>query len=220
MPSHEKASSETLPRFDKSTRWFHWTFVIPFLLLAASGALLLCREAMQLSNAQLHSVIEFHKASAIALLALPTLIFLSGNTRSVLADLKIPFHWTQKDVEWLKLQPLAALGKATLPPADKLNAGQKINALLSMFFAFGFSASGIFLWRNPAALAPCVLHIALFFFWLPAFAGHFYLAALNPSTRHALRGITLGTVDRKWAEQHHAAWVQNLDSERNPRGEA
>lgn len=220
MPSHEKASSETLPRFDKSTRWFHWTFVIPFLLLAASGAILLCREALQLSSAQIQNVIEFHKVSGLALLILPALIFFSGNTRAVLADLKIPFRWTPNDVEWLKRQPLAALGKATLPPADKLNAGQKINAILSMLFALGFSVSGIFLWRNPAALAACALHIALFFFWLPAFGGHLYLAAINPSTRHALRGITLGTVRRDWAEHHHAAWVQSLDSERDPRGEA
>ncbi len=38
-------------------------------------------------------------------------------------------------------------------------------------------------------------------------AGHVYLAVLHPATRHALRGITLGTVRRDWAEDHHADWV-------------
>ena len=43
-------------------------------------------------------------------------------------------------------------------------------------------------------------------------AGHVYLAVLHPATRHALRGITLGTVRRDWAEDHHADWVASLDA--------
>jgi formate dehydrogenase subunit gamma len=38
-------------------------------------------------------------------------------------------------------------------------------------------------------------------------AGHIYLAVLHPATRHALRGMTLGDVDREWAAKHHAKWV-------------
>lgn len=220
MHSENQDLSQRLLRFDKSTRWFHWCFVIPFLLLAASGVLLLCREKFQLQVDQIERVIVFHKFAAIALLTLPTLILLSGNTRAVLTDLKIPFHWTRDDLEWLRLQPLAVLGKANLPPAEKLNAGQKINALLSIFFTLEFTVTGIFLWQNPAALAPCFLHIALFFAWLPVFAGHFYLAALNPSTRHALYGMTLGYVMRDWAEHHHSAWVQNLECNKRPHDDA
>ena len=43
-------------------------------------------------------------------------------------------------------------------------------------------------------------------------AGHVYLAVIHPATRHALRGITLGSVRRDWAEQHHAEWVAALDA--------
>ena len=39
-------------------------------------------------------------------------------------------------------------------------------------------------------------------------AGHIYLAVLHPATRHALRGMTVGDVDREWAEQHHEKWVR------------
>ena len=38
-------------------------------------------------------------------------------------------------------------------------------------------------------------------------AMHVYLAVLHPATRPAFRGITLGSVDREWAEHHHGAWV-------------
>jgi cytochrome b subunit of formate dehydrogenase len=37
-------------------------------------------------------------------------------------------------------------------------------------------------------------------------AGHLYLSLLHPTTRHALRGITLGTVRTDWARAHHAKW--------------
>jgi hypothetical protein len=30
-------------------------------------------------------------------------------------------------------------------------------------------------------------------------AGHIFMAVVNPSTRHALRGMTLGGVNREWA---------------------
>ena len=37
--------------------------------------------------------------------------------------------------------------------------------------------------------------------------GHLYLALINRSTRHSLRGITLGTVREDWANAHHAKWL-------------
>jgi cytochrome b subunit of formate dehydrogenase len=37
--------------------------------------------------------------------------------------------------------------------------------------------------------------------------GHLYLALIYPSTRHALRGMTTGSVRRDWAEQHHKKWI-------------
>jgi formate dehydrogenase subunit gamma len=39
-------------------------------------------------------------------------------------------------------------------------------------------------------------------------AGHLYLAVLHPSTRHSLRGMTLGDVDEGWARQHHRKWAE------------
>ena len=38
--------------------------------------------------------------------------------------------------------------------------------------------------------------------------GHLYLAVIHPATRHALRGMTLGSVRYDWAEQHHPKWVR------------
>ena len=38
-------------------------------------------------------------------------------------------------------------------------------------------------------------------------AGHLYLSLIHPTTRHALRGMTLGTVREDWARAHHAKWT-------------
>jgi cytochrome b subunit of formate dehydrogenase len=37
------------------------------------------------------------------------------------------------------------------------------------------------------------------------------MAVVNPSTRHALRGMTLGSVDREWARHHHPRWVEEIE---------
>jgi formate dehydrogenase subunit gamma len=38
--------------------------------------------------------------------------------------------------------------------------------------------------------------------------GHLYLAVIHPTTRHALRGITVGTVSEEWATAHHSKWKE------------
>ena len=45
---------------------------------------------------------------------------------------------------------------------------------------------------------------------IPLVLGHLYMAMLNPSTRHSLRGMVLGTVRRDWAREHHAKWEREL----------
>jgi formate dehydrogenase subunit gamma len=50
------------------------------------------------------------------------------------------------------------------------------------------------------------LHDTLMYVSVVIVAGHLYLALVHPVTRHALRGITLGTVREDWARAHHAKW--------------
>jgi formate dehydrogenase subunit gamma len=200
---------QRIERFCKTTRWFHWTFVVPFLGLAATGATLALRETLGLGEPVVAALVRAHEAIAAFWLLAPPLVLLSGQTRAALADLALPFRISRDDVRWLALQPRAALGRAELPPAGKLNGGQKVNALLAMALGLGLAASGLWLWRRPGALVPWLVHLALFAAWLPAFAGHFYLAVLNPATRHALRAMFAGDVDLDWARHHHPLWADD-----------
>jgi formate dehydrogenase subunit gamma len=210
---------QRIERFCKTTRWFHWTFVLPFLGLAATGGTLALREQLALADGTTRALVRAHEGVALFWLLAPPLVLLSGQTRRALADLTLPFRLSRDDLRWLALQPLAALGRAELPPAGKLNGGQKMNALLAMAVGCGLAATGIWLWRRPGALLPWLAHLALFAAWLPAFAGHFYLAVLNPGTRHALRAMVVGDVDLDWARHHHPLWVAETRGE-TPRAPA
>jgi cytochrome b subunit of formate dehydrogenase len=205
---------ERIERFCKTTRWFHWTFVLPFLGLAASGLALALREQLALTEETTRTLVRTHLGIALLWLLAPPLVLLSGDTKKALADLREPLRIAKSDLGWLALQPLVLLGRAKLPPAGKLNGGQKLNALLVGAVAFGLSATGVWLWLRPGALVPWLAHLALFVAWAPAFAGHFYLAVLNPRTRPALRAMFLGDVDLEWARHHHPLWVAAALGER------
>jgi formate dehydrogenase subunit gamma len=103
-------------------------------------------------------------------------------------------------------------------PQGRLNAGQKLNAIVTAAFAVLFAVSGLLLWYGERdtrfrLASTIVVHDGLMFVSIVLVAGHLYLALLHPSTRHSLRGIVFGTVREDWAAEHHAKWVADLRAE-------
>ena len=99
-------------------------------------------------------------------------------------------------------------------PQGRFNAGQKVNAALTAAFAVLFAVSGSLLWLGERdhrfqVGSTILLHDWLTLISLVLLVGHLYLALIYPSTRHALRGMTVGTVRRDWAERHHPKWVRD-----------
>jgi formate dehydrogenase gamma subunit len=198
-------------RFCRTTRWFHWTFALSFLCLAASGALLLGRAELGLAATRVTLLIQMHEIAAIVFLTAPWLIGLSGDRRAWLRDLAETARFTRDDLTWLARQPLAMLGKAELPPQDKLNAGQKLNALAVAMISGTMIVTGLHLWREPGSILALVVHVAGFLLWIPAFGVHLFMALINHGTRPALRGMIRGDVDRDWAAHHHARWLASIE---------
>jgi formate dehydrogenase subunit gamma len=194
-------------RFGKTTRWFHWTFALSFLALAGTGGALSLRGSLGIGAEAGATLLRVHLGAAVALVVLPLVVLLSGQTGETLRDLSLVVRWSRDDLRWLALQPLAALGRAELPPAGKLNAGQKVNALLMAGLTAVLLATGALLWRHPGALVPLAIHVGCFVAWIPLFGGHLFLALVAPGTRPALRGMILGHVPREWARHHHAHWM-------------
>lgn len=204
------SSRKRIERFCKTTRWFHWTFALSFLSLATTGTLMLLREDLSLSEGVAHGLVEAHKIIAVVFLTVPWLIGLSGNTRRWLADLSECTRVSRSDWVWLARQPRALLAGAALPPQQKLNTGQKLNAVAVGSISALMIASGLHLWSQPGAFAALMIHVGGFLVWMPLFVVHVFMGVINPQTRAALGGMVSGSVPREWAEHHHALWVRSL----------
>jgi cytochrome b subunit of formate dehydrogenase len=196
-------------RFCRTTRWFHWTFALSFCSLAASGTLLLCRAELSIEPADVAVLVEFHKITAIVFLTAPWLIGLSGDRRAWLRDLSETARFTRDDLVWLVRQPLAMLGKAELPAQDKLNAGQKLNALAVAAISGAMIVTGLHLWREPGSFLALVVHVGGFLAWIPAFCVHLQ----RRSTRHASRAARDDPRrrDREWAAPSRAGRLIERD---------
>ena len=211
-PAARASADETVERFGKTVRWFHWTFALAFVFLAATGGLLALRTPLGLAPALARRILTAHEAAAVWLAVVPAVVVLSGNTREFFHGLSPLVRWSLDDLRWLALQPFAFVKTITLPPAGKLNAGQKVNALAMSGLTVALAASGTVLYLRPGALAPLAVHVFCFLAWLPLFAGHLGLALVVPSTRPALRGMLTGRVSREWARHHHPRWIEDLEA--------
>ena len=176
-----------------------------FLILFSSGlALYLPSLAEVVSRRPLIKGIHIYTAVAWAIALL--VIALVGDRRSLARTAREIDRFDSDDRAWLMRREA---------PQGRLNAGQKLNAVITAAFALLFVITGFFLWygerdtrfRLPNAL---LVHDWLMYVSFVLFMGHLYLAVIYPKTRHALNGITRGWVDEDWALQHHRKWVEQL----------
>ena len=204
--------SAGVERFTVSERALHWALALGYLLLLASG-LPLMMPALQggirgyspLIGERLHIACAiFWVLTMIAALAL-------GDRRRVKRTLEELARLEPSDRRWLRSFPRWLVA----PPRERarldrdvgrFNAGQKINALFTLVTASLLLATGVALW--PFGIDGIVrdVHRWLTLLVLIPIAGHVYLAAVHPSTRHALKGMLDGRVDREWAASHHPRW--------------
>jgi formate dehydrogenase subunit gamma len=86
-----------------------------------------------------------------------------------------------------------------------------VNAAITAGLTLLFFASGVLLWLGERDTrfrfaSTVLLHDGLMYVALVLLVGHLYLALIHPATRHALRGMTVGTVSEEWARHHHPKW--------------
>jgi formate dehydrogenase subunit gamma len=189
-----------VPRFSRIERLLHWVNALGFFFLLTTGLILyLPRLSMLVSRRQTVQYIHFW-GGVVWLGALAAVIVPGG--RRMLATARELDSFDRDDLGWLRG------GKA---PQGRFNAGQKINAVLTAAFAILFGVSGLLLWFGEQDTryrfaSTVLLHDGLMYVSLLLLVGHLYLALIHPATRHALRGMTLGSVNADWAARHHAKW--------------
>jgi formate dehydrogenase subunit gamma len=188
-------------RFSRTERTLHWVNAVCFLFLLATGLILyLPSLSVLVSRRQL--VQEIHFWGGVAWVCLLAIVIVVGDRRGLLRLARELDGFDDDDMRWLR-------GKYARQ--GRFNAGQKINAILTAAFTILFTVSGVLLWVGEhdtryRFASTVVLHDGLMFVSLFLLVGHLYLALIHPATRHALRGMTIGTVSEDWAAEHHGKW--------------
>lgn len=196
-------SERMIRRFGPTERALHWVHASGFLAMLATG-LVLYVPALSEAVARRNLVKNVHLLAALAWVLALALVLVLGDRRRLAADWREIETIDRDDRRWLR-------GRRV--PQGRFNAGQKVNALLSASFALLFVISGFFLWlgeRDHRFLfdGTGTVHETLTLASVGLLAGHLYLAVVHPTTRHALRGMTLGDVREEWAREHHPKWVE------------
>jgi formate dehydrogenase subunit gamma len=208
------AQGSRLSRFTHTERAAHWVQAITFLILLASGFALALPSIESLFG---HRALlrEIHLSAFFFFFFGPALIALSGDRKSIARDVEAVDTWDSDDLRWLIPFPILRVFGVSTPPQGRFNAGQKLNSIFVVWCTVTFTVTGILLWQNRRFPSDVVnqansIHTALAYVALVAFLGHFYLATLDPKTRHSFRAMTQGWVNRDWALEHHVKWVKQL----------
>ena len=197
-------SSRYVRRFSRTERWLHWVHASAFLVLLATG-LILYLPSLSSAVGRRPFVKDVHFDTALAWAAALALIVLVGDRAGLRRTARELDLFDRDDRLWLRRIPR---------PQGRFNAGQKLNAALTAAFSVLFAVSGLLLWYGERDhrfrfASTIVLHDGLMYVSLLLLVGHLYLALIHPATRHALRGMTLGSVDRHWALRHHEKWIRD-----------
>jgi formate dehydrogenase subunit gamma len=188
-------------RFSRTERLLHWANALGFFVLLVSG-LMLYLPSLEIAVGRRPLIKDVHFWSGIGWVTVLALIVLLGARRGLLRTVRELDTFDRDDLRWLR-------GKRV--PQGRFNAGQKINATLTAAFTVLFLVSGLLLWLGERDTrfrfaSTVVLHDGLMYVSLILLVGHLYFALIYPATRHAMRGMTLGTVDERWAARHHSKW--------------
>ena len=204
-------TAERVLRFTRTERAAHWLVVAAFAAILASGTQMPHHwDADQ-------PVADIHVGGAALLVAGLVLLLWRANRHALVAT-AIQLATTEPgDRAWLAGVPERLRTGAAAPPVGRFNAGQKLNACLSALGLAVLYATGLALLVIGRGLPQGPLHTLTTVALVGLLSGHVFMAVLNPGTRHALRGMALGEVDRAWAEHHHPKWVQSLDREATER---
>ncbi len=193
-----------IERFTATERSAHWVHATAFLVLLGTGLALYVPKLSELVGRR-PLLKDIHVYTAVAWVIGLVLVVVLGDRRRLRQTLRDIEQFDSDDMLWLRRYPT---------PQGRFNAGQKVNAALTAAFAVLFAVSGSLLWLGERDhrfrfASTILLHDWLTLISLLLLVGHLYLALIYPATRHALRGMTTGSVRRDWAERHHPKWVRD-----------
>jgi formate dehydrogenase gamma subunit len=208
-----------LLKHKKPTRIFHGIHLVLFILLLCSGLAVFSKDLRFLSAifGGLKNAASLHKYLGFAYFITPLLymIFYFDLFKKYIAIL---VKFDSDDKKWLAVGGgyLAPLIKGEAPPQGKYNAGQKMLAWVIMALSCVMASTGlimIYYTSFPAGLVgwAYLIHALSGIFLGCGVIVHFYLAAVNPSSRHELNTmIGDGQIEEEYAKQHNVKWYKDM----------
>ncbi|KIL98657.1 Formate dehydrogenase -O gamma subunit [Paramagnetospirillum magnetotacticum MS-1] len=205
-------SGQTILRFTKIERIGHWLTAGSFLVLGATGLnLLFGRWIIEpIIGKTLFSWLSWagkwlHNISGFVFMAGLVVIFYLWARDNL---------WDRYDWGWIKGGG-GLLKKGVHPPAAKFNFGQKTQFWMVIVVGALVSSTGLNL-LFPFTLADLhamqvmhLIHAALAVVMILFILGHIYIGTIG--MEGASTAVTTGYVDREWAREHHAVWVEEVE---------
>jgi formate dehydrogenase subunit gamma len=197
-------------RFSGAEQSLHWLLAVSFLVMLATGLILYLPSLAEVA-AQRQLWKSIHLGAALGFWVGLLLIWGSDPValRSARGEIE---RFDSDDRAWLAW---SVTRRGAEPPQGRFNAGQKLNTAVVAGLMVVFTFTGVLIYLQEASArfrgtSAILIHDVAMYIAIPLVIGHLYLALLNPSTRHSLRGMTLGSVRRDWARRHHPKWEREL----------
>lgn len=208
-----------LLKHEKATRVFHWVNAVIFLMLLCSGLAVFNKnlQFLAIPFGGLRNAALVHKYLGIAYLSVPLayiIVYFDLFKKFVITISK----FDEDDKKWLKVAGgyLKPFIKGEVPLQGKYNAGQKMLGWMVIIFSGTLAATGVIMAFYPS-FPPTIVRWA---FLIHAFYGiflgcgifvHFYLAAVNPSSRSELKTMMgNGLIEEEYAKAHNTKWYKEV----------
>ncbi len=197
-------------RFSGAEQSLHWLLAISFLVMLATGLILYLPSLAEVA-AQRQLWKSIHLGAALGFWVGVLLVW-STDSVGLRATTREVESFDGDDRAWLAW---SVTRRGQEPPQGRFNAGQKLNTAIIAGLMVVFTITGVLIYLQEASArfrgtSAILIHDVAMYIAIPLVIGHLYLALLNPSTRHSLRGMTLGSVRRDWARRHHPKWEREL----------
>ncbi len=193
----------------------HNVVMFNFILLLVTGlGMIYFNVSAQVGDAR-GFLVSAHKVFGVLLMAVPLIIFVFGNKRIWLENIRVVLRFGMTDIKWFISQTLTPfLSNVNVPDADKFNAGQKAWISIAFLSTVSLMVTGIIIWQTESAILPLFIHTGVTILVTPALAGHMFMALINKDTRQGVTSIIDGEVDAEWATHHHKIWMDRMARER------
>lgn len=205
-------------RFDGAMRFFHWSYIVFYFILAITGSFLYFGFLGWLipvfGGIQTARIIHLLAALGLVLVPLVTFVLKPGE---VIETLRYAYSWKAGDLSFFKGFVAEFFGgHADYSLQGKYNQGEKLNIVFQSAGWFMFVLSGLVMWqfsRFSASLGglALIVHDIAFILTFAYVIGHIYLSLLHPVTRKALSGMLNGYVDAGYAKGHHPLWYAEVE---------